>query len=74
MSKKEISLKVNSDDFIQLLNSGKIKVSSDDLTFIKSQIKIKPTFKDSIISVSKDDIHNSLKTTLNNHLLTFQLC
>jgi len=40
MSKKEISLKVN---------SGKIKVGSDD-------------------------IHNSLKTTLNNHLLTFQLC
>ena len=74
MSKKEISLKVKSEDFIQLLNSGKIKVSSDDLTFIKSQIKIKPTFKDSIISVSKDDIHNSLKTTLNNHLLTFQLC
>tara|TARA_R110002033_G_C3733229_1_gene224225 strand:+ start:91 stop:315 length:225 start_codon:yes stop_codon:yes gene_type:complete len=74
MSKKEISLKVNSEDFIQLLNSGKIKVSSDDLTFIKSQIKIKPTFKDSIISVSEDDIHNSLKITLNNHLLTFQLC
>ncbi|MFD2529322.1 hypothetical protein [Polaribacter marinaquae] len=74
MSKKEISLKVNSEDFIQLLNSGEIKVSSDDLTFIKSQIKIKPTFKDSIISVSEDDIHNSLKITLNNHLLTFQLC
>ena len=74
MSKKEISLKVNSEDFIQLLNSGKIKVSPDDLTFIKSQIKIKPTFKDSTISVSKNAIHNSLKTILNNHLLTLQLC
>jgi hypothetical protein len=74
MSKKEISLKVNSEDFIQLVNSGKIKVNSEDLKFIKSQIKIKPTFKDSIISVCKNDIHNSLKTTLNNHSLTFQLC
>lgn len=74
MLKKEISLKLNSQDFIQLLNSGKLKVNSDDLKFIKSQIKINPTLKDSIISVSKNDIHNSLKTTLNNHLLTFQLC
>tara|TARA_R110002126_G_scaffold289763_1_gene445416 strand:+ start:215 stop:439 length:225 start_codon:yes stop_codon:yes gene_type:complete len=74
MSKKEISLKVNSEDFIKLLNSGKIKANKDDLTFIKNQIKIKPTIKNSIISVSKDDIHKSLKTTLNNHLLTFQLC
>ena len=74
MLKKQILLKVNSKDFIQLVNSGKIKVNSEDLKFIKDQIKIKPTFNDSIISVYKKDIYKSLKANLNNHSLTFQLC
>ncbi len=74
MSKKEILFKVNSDDFIQLLNSGKIKVNSDDLKFIRSNINLNPVFKDSVISVSKKSINNCLKTTLNNHSLIFQLC
>lgn len=74
MLKKEIKVKIKLEDFIQLLNSGKFQIDLEDLKFIRSQVDIKPILKDSIISVSKENLDNSLKTTLNNHSLTFQLC
>ena len=74
MSKKEIKVKIKLEDFTQLLNSGKIHIDSEDLKFIRSQVDIKPIFKDSIISISKENLDNCLKTTLNNHLLIFELC
>lgn len=74
MTKKEIKVKIKIEDFTQLLNSGIFQIDSEDLKYIKSQVHIKPIFKDSIISVSKENLDNSLKTTLNNHSLIFQLC
>lgn len=74
MSKKEIKVKIQLKDFTELINSGKLQIEIDDLKFIKSQVKIKPKFKDSIISISKESISKSLKTTLNNHSLIFQVC
>ncbi|MFT6066663.1 MAG: hypothetical protein ACJAQX_002559 [Polaribacter sp.] len=74
MLKKEIKAKIKLDEFTELLNTGKFKIELNDLQLIKRQAEIKPIFKDSIISVSKESINNSLKSTLNNHLLIFQVC
>jgi hypothetical protein len=73
MLKKKIKVKVKLEDFKDLINSGKLKIESTDIELIKSQVEIKPVFKDSTISISKESANNSLKSSLNKHLLIFEI-
>jgi hypothetical protein len=73
MLKKEIKVKVKLQDFNDLINLGKLKIELTDIESIKSQVEIKPVFKDSTISISKESANNSLKSSLNKHLLIFEI-
>lgn len=70
----KLHLKIKTEDFIKLVNSGEIIIGIDDLDYIKSQIIIKPKIEDSIISISNTEVESQLKSILNTCLLSLELC
>jgi hypothetical protein len=71
---QKITVKITSKDFHNLINSGQLKVSSEDLKFIKSQMITKPKLIDNRIVLTKNDLLNKLKSNSDNFLLNLELC
>jgi hypothetical protein len=71
---QKITVKITSKDFHNLINSGQLKVSSEDLKFIKSQMITKPKLIDNRIVLTKNHLLNKLKSNSDNFLLNLELC
>jgi hypothetical protein len=68
-----ITIKINAYDFIDLINSEKIKLQTKDLKKITKSIKIKPTIINNSLKITDEDFINEFKKVIDNCSLHLEL-
>lgn len=70
---QKITVKITPKDFHNLINSGEIKVSLEDLKFIRSQMITKPKLIGNRMILTNKDLYDKLKSNSDNFLLNLEL-
>ena len=70
---KNFELQIETKDFIELVNSRKIKVNNDFIKFIKDDLKISFIQDDLSIKVNNEIVINDLKNLISTCELKIQL-
>ncbi len=68
-----INIKIKASDFIDLINSEKIKLQTKDLKTITENIKIKPTIINNSLKITDEDFINGFKKVIDNYSLHLEL-
>lgn len=68
-----ITIKINAYDFIDLINSEKIKLQTKDLKTITESMKIKPTIINNALKITDEDFINEFKKVIDNCSIHLEL-
>jgi len=68
-----LSLKIKTDDFINLINTKIIEISLSDLEELKSKIKIVPEQKENAFKVSDNYFSEEFKKVFSTYSVLFEL-